>query len=93
MLPVLLHLLLGVLRALEGEVGEPGQHPAARVHRRHQLVGAAQRHREGELLGTVPGAERGHEAGGSLQPPHHLQTPAGGQLRVWNVDLEIEELY
>ena len=29
------------LRALEGEVLEPGQHPTPGVHRAHQLVGGA----------------------------------------------------
>ena len=38
---MLLALLLGVLRALEGEVLEPGQHPAPGVHGAHQLVGGA----------------------------------------------------
>ena len=48
--PVLLALLLGVLRALEGEARQPRQHPPPRVHRRHQLVRGAQRHRERQLL-------------------------------------------
>ena len=41
MVAVFLHLLLGVLRALEGEVLEPRQHPTPGVNRAHQLVGGA----------------------------------------------------
>ena len=82
MVAVFLHLLLGVLGALEGEVLQPGQHPAPGVHGAHKLVGGAQADREGEVLGVVLGPQGGHEASGALQPAHHLQPPLRGQLSV-----------
>ena len=81
---VFLHLLLGVLRTLEGEVLQPGQHPAPRVHRAHQLVGGAETHGEGEVLGVVLGLDAVHIPCGALQPPNHLQAPGGAELCVWN---------
>ena len=72
--PVLLHLLLRVLRALEGEVGEPGEHPAAAVHRGHELVRGAEGDGEAEVLGVVARPLAPHDASGSFQPAHDLQT-------------------
>ena len=81
-LTIFLHLLLGILRTLECEVLEPGQHPAPGVHSTHQLVGGAKGHSEGQVLGVVPGPDGGHNACGSLQPSNNLQSPRRGQLRV-----------
>ena len=81
---IFLHLLLGVLGTLEGEVLQPGQHPPPGVHRAHQLVGGAETHGEGEVLSVVLGLYAVHIACGALQPPDHLQTPASAELRVWN---------
>ena len=74
---VLLHLLLRVLRALEGEVGEPGEHPAAAVHRGHELVRRAEGDGEAEVLGVVARPLAPHDASGSFQPAHDLQTALG----------------
>ena len=81
-LPVFLHLLLGVLGTLEGEVLEPGQHPSSGVHSAHQLVGGAQADSEGEVLGVVLSPQSRDEASGALEPAHYLQTSLSGQLRV-----------
>ena len=80
---VFLHLLLGVLRTLEGEVLQPGQHSAPGIHGAHKLVGGAETHGEGEVLGVVLGLDAVHIACGALQPPDHLQTPASAELCVW----------
>ena len=71
---IFLHLLLGVLRALEGEVGEPGKHPATAVHRGHELVGGAEVDGEPEVLGVVAGSLAPHDPGRSFQPAHNLKT-------------------
>ena len=72
------------LRALEGEVLQPGEHPAAAVHRAHQLVGGAQADGEGQQLGVVAGALGFHQPGRSLQPANNLQPAATSQLSVCN---------
>ena len=72
--PVLLHLLLRVLRALECEVGEPGEHPATAVHRGHELVGGAEGDGEPEVLGVVACSLAPHDPGRSFQPAHDLKT-------------------
>ena len=51
MVAVFLHLFLGVLGALEREVGQSGEHPATAVHRGYQLVRGAQGDGEPEVLG------------------------------------------
>ena len=73
---IFLHLLLGVLGTLEGEVLQSGQHPAPGVHGAHQLVGGAETHGEGEVLGVMLGLDAVHIPSGPLKPPDHLQTPA-----------------
>ena len=72
--PVLLHLLLCVLRALECEVGEPSEHPAAAVHCGHELVRRTEGDGESEVLGVVARPLAPHDTGGSFQPAYDLQT-------------------
>ena len=83
-LSVFLHLFLSILRTLEGEVLQPGQHPPPGVDSADQLVGGAERDGEGQVLGVVPGPQAGHEASGTLQPAHYLETLASRELGVCN---------
>ena len=79
---IFLHLLLGILRTLECEVLQPGQHPAPGVHSTHQLVGGAQGHSEGKVLAIVLRLLGVNIASGPLQPTNHLQSSAGAELGV-----------
>ena len=81
-LSVFLHLFLSILRTLEGEVLQPCQHPPPGVDSADQLVGGAERDGEGQVLGVVPRPQAGHEASGTLQPAHYLETPPSGELGV-----------
>ena len=56
-LSVFLDLFLGVLRTLEGEVLQPGQHSPPGVDRAHQLVCGAQRYSECQVLGVLLGSQ------------------------------------
>ena len=71
-LSVFLHLFLGVLRTLEGEVVESDQHPPPGVDRADQLVGGAERDSEGQVLGVLPGSQTGDNPSRSLQPANNL---------------------
>ena len=84
MLSVFLHLFLGVLRTLEGEVVKPDQHPAPGVHSADQLVGGAQRYSECQVLGVLLGSETGNNSSRTLQPTHYLESTVSGQLSVCN---------
>ena len=79
---IFLHLFLGVLRALEREVLQPGEHATPRVHGAHQLVGAAEADREGQVLAVVLRLLGVNVASWTLEPSDHLQPAAGAQLRV-----------
>ena len=83
-LSVFLHLFLGVLRTLEGEVVKPDQHPAPGVHSADQLVGGAQRYSKCQVLGVLLGSETGNNSSRTLQPTHYLESTVSGQLSVCN---------
>ena len=71
-LSVFLHLFLGVLRTLEGEVVKSDQHPPPGVDSADQLVGGSERHGECQVLGVLVGSQTGDNPSGSLQPAHDL---------------------
>lgn len=79
---IFLHLFLGVLRALEREVLQPGEHATPGVHGAHQLVRAAQTDREGQVLAVVLRLLGVNISSWTLEPSDHLQTSAGAQLSV-----------
>ena len=82
MLSILLHLLLCILRTLEGEVLESGQHSSSGIHSTDQLVGGAQGEGEGEILGVILGSHSGDNTSWTLQPSNYLQASFCRQLSV-----------
>ena len=86
-LSVFLHLFLGILWTLERKVLQSGQHPAPGVDGADQLVGGAQRDREGQVLGVLLGSQGGDDPSRSLQPANNLKSTVCGQLRICKRDL------
>ena len=84
MVSVLLHLFLGFLRTLEGEVLQSRQHPTPGVQSADQLVGGAQADVECQVLRILLRLLRVNIACRSLQPTNNLETSASAEFRVCN---------
>ena len=84
MMSVLLHLFLGLLRTLEGEVLQSPQHTTPGVQSAHQLVGGAEADVECQVLRILLRLLRVNIACWSLQPTNNLETSASAQFRVCN---------
>ena len=72
MLSILLHLLLGVLRTLKGEVLKSGQHSSSGIDSTDQLISRSQRDSKGKILRIILGSHCGDNTSWALQPTNYM---------------------